>query len=338
MQTRRYLSPLTALALVGSALVTAGPSVANGSDCSSATAMGQGTSVGTGTVGALGPSEWWKHTALPAPRTISVSPLSNTAVLQVNVIRANCSVVPMLCSRLASDPPCTTTERGEIRIEVRWIAGQGDYMLTVTVPPPTECSDGTDNDSDTTVDYPADQNCTSYEDVTEAPVRRAVGGHITLVGRYFGPSNNSLRWVLTGDFDPIANKYSCTGTISPAEVTCTRHFDPEWQLHCTSFVLTARAPGQDQTNASGFIAGRVTCDSGNPLQTDDVNGAGTEVAYNGSSNNPTGAPIDLGTADRVVCRALGVNGAPQPLGSFEVDCYEPGVQWPFADKPPLANG
>jgi hypothetical protein len=193
---------------------------------------------------------------------------------------------------------------------------------------PAECNDNVDNDGDGFVDFPNDPHCTSATDNTEAPVHVAAYGHIKVKGN--GPA--APTYSLTGIFADTT-KFSCTINYTPIGVACTQVFDPEVVYECTHFILTAQAPGPGApSGATGNVSGRLSCDSGQVLVTNDVNGTGSAAADN------TQQGINLGTANPISCRAAGVNGAANATGYFEVDCWEPGVAWPVENiKNPLSK-
>ncbi len=156
-----------------------------------------------------------------------------------------------------------------------------------------------------------------FRPVTPRP-RVAAYGHITITADGAG-----TRFTTTGVYaDPT--KFTCALSTNPlVQVTCDVRPNLDVIYECTHFILTATAPAPSNAAGSGNVSGRTTCDSGQTLATGDVVGRGSSQADN------TVSGIDLGTANKVVCRAAGVSGGSNPSGSYQVDCYEPGVAWPF---------
>jgi len=324
----------TVVIAAGGLVIVATPAYAN--TCGTATPMGtagaaeMGTQTKNGTVGLFTPEQWWEHSTNLANRTVTVSPLDGADKLEV--YQANCST--LICTANAPGTPgsCTVPSTGLVKIRVIHDPTGGsssNYSVTATGMVPAECNDNVDNDGDGWIDYGVDPHCTSTTDNTEAPVHVAAYGHIKLVTN----ANNVPQMVLTGIFADTT-KFSCNLNFSPISVGCTQIFDPEIVYDCTHFILTAIAPSSQAatSGATGNVQGRLSCDSGAVLTTGDVNGSGASQADN------TAQGVNLGSATVVSCRAGGVGGATNATGSYEVDCWEPGVAWPLETvKNPLAG-
>ena len=149
------------------------------------------------------------------------------------------------------------------------------------------------------------------------PLHIGAGGTITIT-RTTGPAT----WSTTGVF--ATSEYSCSMPGPLVEVICTANYNPDIVWECIHFLLTAQAPAPGNTG-TGDVAGRVTCDSGQTLKTDDVFGTGTKAGDNWVTGE------QMGTAYVVRCRAAGVNSAANPTGSYQVTCDEPSVRYPYGD-------
>jgi hypothetical protein len=151
----------------------------------------------------------------------------------------------------------------------------------------------------------------------------AAGGHITIRHDATGYS-----YVKTGVY-AIASEFQCSPSVlttpitAPVRVACVEQSTSTFDWDCTHFILKAQAPATTEPTASGNVRGGVACDTGTVLWTPDVIFTGVEKADN------LVAGVTLGRAHTVNCVAGGVLGAIQPTGSWEVDCWEPGVAMPF---------
>lgn len=322
----------------GALVITATPAFA--STCATATPMGtagateMGTQTRAGTVGIGTTEQWWEHSTNLANRTVTVSHIDGASTL--SVYQPNCTSLTLICSASASvstSGVCTIPATGLVKIKVAHSALGGttssNYSVTATGMVPAECNDNIDNDGDGWTDYGIDPHCTSATDNTEAPLHVAAYGHIKLVT----DANNVPQMYLTGIFADTT-KFNCNLNFSPISVGCTQVFDPEIVYDCTHFILTAIAPSSQASTsgATGNVQGRLSCDSGAVLTTADVSGTGASQADNVAQG------VNLGSATVVSCRAGGVNGATNATGSYEVDCWEPGVAWPVETvKNPLAG-
>jgi hypothetical protein len=325
-------------ALVGAALVCAGltvgiPPAYASQTCGTAVDMVPGsTQMGTatvqGTTGTFERSDWWRHTGTPAPRTVTVSG-DNEIDLYVH---DNCGNATPICQSAANGPDtCTVTPSGDIFIEVRLRlpATFANYTLSVATPPPTQCSDGVDNDADGATDFPADRHCTSLSDPTEAAVQQMVTGGMTWgVDTSQSPITVTLvRWGV------LQSRYTCSlPNDLPIRIVCDANPDPNVQWVCSTFPLQADAPSMFQANDPtkvGNVSGWMTCDSGNVLRTADVIGRGSARTTNQQAN------VNLGTGDRITCGSAGVLGGANGDGSFSVTCgpIDPGVVWPYGEPP-----
>jgi len=318
-------------------VVVASPAYANA--CTTATLMGSPPEMGTvtrnGSVSGLPGDtvEWWEHSTAMANRAVTVTAPFGGAV-NVSVYDASCTAVA-LCGPVSSPGGCTfptsSLPSGTLKILVEWNPVSPSpsvavaYTLTATGINPPECSDGNDNDNDGRTDYGTspsnDPNCTSATDNTEAPVRVAAYGHITITKAGAG---SAATMSLSGVYADTS-KFHCvpTFTATVVEVACDQLFDPEFLYECSTFILTAMAPAPGAASgATGDVRGYVGCPGGS-VQTADVVGTGTQSANRSN----------MGDADPVLCKALGVNNTTTPSGSFRVDCYEPGVAWPYGTRP-----
>jgi subtilisin family serine protease len=119
-----------------------------------------------------------------------------------------------------------------------------------------------------------------------------------------------------------ATDFNCSlGTGATTRVTCTPKPGLAVVYDCVHFLLDAYAPAAYPQAGAGSVAGRVSCDGPDSLQTADVNGYGAAHADS--------LGLTMGTAGTVVCRAAGVAGTANPTGSYKVVCNEPGVAKPF---------
>jgi hypothetical protein len=321
------------VALVGAAIV-AGATPASANTCATATPMGTPPEMGTvsrnGSVSGLpgDQQEWWEHVTGLNNRSVTVAAPFGGAV-NVSVYDQNCGTVA-LCGPVASPGGCTFPTSmlppGPLKILVEWSPISTNpsvavaYTLTATGLTAAECSDGMDNDSDGASDFGSDNNCTSATDNTEAPVHVAAYGHITITK---ASATATPTMGLSGVY--ASSIFQCTPSFTTTEVkvSCDQQFDPEYEYDCSAFILTATAPAPSAASgATGDVHGYVGCPV-TSIQTADVVGSGTQSAY--GSN--------MGIADPVVCQAFGVNGQAMPSGSFQVDCYEPGVAWPYGTRP-----
>ncbi|HVF06146.1 MAG TPA: hypothetical protein VNA20_14990 [Frankiaceae bacterium] len=320
----RLLSGLAAAALAATGLVVAAtPASAN--TCTTPFLMGNppemGTVTVTGSVAAIARVQWWEHETSLVNRSITLTPTdANAATL--TVFAADCSTIR--CATASGPTVCTSPiPPGKVRILVEYspLGGTGStgYSLTATGMTPTQCNDGVDNDGDNWIDFAGgDPHCFSAADNTEAQVIVAAYGHITITATGSGPPT----YIKTGVYnDP--SKYYCDMDYTPfVQVVCSEIFNTEIAHDCAAFILTATAPAPGVTG-TGNVAGYVGCASGS-IKTADVAGSG-------AARNSAGSAT-LGRADPVVCRALGINNTSQPSGTYQVDCYEPGVAWPFGRR------
>lgn len=317
---------LTALSLIGAGLIaTAEPALATGTCATAADMVPGSTQMGPtavrGTTGTFEPSDWWRHTGTPSPRSISV-----TSDQPVDLFVHRTCGGPAVCDRVQS---CSVAGSGDIFIEVRLrlTSTAANYTLTVTPPPPTECSDGRDNDADGRIDFPADPHCTSLSDPTEAAVRTATWGGV-MFGIDTTQSPMTMTLLRTGVF---TTDYTCVAQWAPIGVVCTANPNPNIQWVCSTMPLMAEAPQRIGTATSqlGFVVGTVQCDDPPVVRTAEVIGTGRAV----TSNTQQG--VTLGTADRVVCSSAGVTARPAAEGSFSVACgpFDPGVEWPYGPSP-----
>lgn len=186
---------------------------------------------------------------------------------------------------------------------------------------PTQCNDGIDNDHDGWTDS-SDLECTSAMDNTEAPIRIAAYGTITIET----DAANQPRMTVTGVFSR-PEVFRCTLLTSPVEAVCRQVPNTEFLYTCTHFVLTAKAYSTSKQLGPGSAKGYVQCDNPTALTTADVNSSQNLLSVVAEADNVR-QKIDLGTGNVVRCRAMGVNGADNPTGAYTVDCNEPGVAWP----------
>lgn len=305
------------------AVVGATPALAS-QTCATAVSMVPGSTemgpvMANGTVGTFERSDWWRHTGTPSPRTISV-----TADNAVDLFVHGACGGPPICD---GGQTCTAPPPGDLFIEVRLRlpATFANYTLTVAAPPPTECSDGVDNDSDQFADFPADPHCTSTDDATEARVRV-----IFSAGMAFGVDTTQSPMTMTlirGGV--LATHFTCAAQWAPIGIVCTAKPNPDIQWACGQMALTASAPQQIGTGTSpvGFVVGTVECDAPVVLRTNPVVGQGHARTTN------TEQGVTLGTADRVVCASAAVPGRSLAEGSFSVACVDPGFEWPYGPSP-----
>ncbi len=327
---RKMVRVVAIAALVLGGVVVAGPPAYASHSCADAVDMvPSSTQMGAvtvqGTVGTFEQSDWWRHDGTPSPRTVT---LTGDADLFVHDACGN--ITPICQSTQTGTDTCTATPSGDIFIEVRLQlpATAANYTLSVMPPPPTDCSDGVDNDGDGAVDYPADPHCTSLSDPTEAAVTVAVAGGVQW-GTATTENPQVVTLWLTGTFaDPA--EYTCGVHTAPLRVVCDALPNPNVQWVCSTFPLAATAPSAfGSTSQVGNVRGTLKCDNPGVVQTDDVVLTGTKA----TSNTQQG--INLGTANRVTCGSAGIFGGPNADGAFSVHCgpFDPGVEWPYGEPP-----
>lgn len=154
-----------------------------------------------------------------------------------------------------------------------------------------------------------------------AGVPTAALGHITLRST----DGVTVGYVLTGVYNSGAFDCGLKNPPSgPPYVECVDlQTDPLIDWECTHFLLTATAPAPG-TVGVGAVRGRVDCESATDLDTQYVVSPGTHMA-----DNYAPPPVTLGLATIVRCWAFGLTDQDDPTGSWEVDCWEPGVANPL---------
>ena len=170
----------------------------------------------------------------------------------------------------------------------------------------------------TTKDKVTGANSTANDDLlyVKAPVQLAAYGHITITKKTVDLSPS---YIVTGVYQ---TDFTCSMTNSPLRVVCTAKPNPDVEWMCTHFIDTATAPAPGDSGA-GTVSTHTTCDAGTTLSTAAVVGSGTKTADNVTQG------INLGTAYTVVCRAAGTSQSTDATGSFQADCYEPGIAFPL---------
>ncbi|HEU0131851.1 MAG TPA: hypothetical protein VFQ85_12755 [Mycobacteriales bacterium] len=327
---RRLLHAVLGAVVVAAALtVSATPALAN--TCSTAYAMGtpgaaeMDTQTRTGAVASYNPEEWYEHSTNVAGRLVVLTALDGADTLEV--YGAGCPLTPFCTGSATSLGPaqCPVPQTGLVKIRVKYDPSGGagsNYSLTAQGATAAECSDGVDNDGDGWTDA-VDPHCTGPFDNTESQVHLAAYGHITLETN----AGNLPKMTLSGVYAD-ASSFTCEIQYSPKiQVSCVEKFDPEVAYDCASFILTAKAFSTSAPTGPGTVKGHLTCDEPSVLETAEVSNGGSSVVTNHSPN------VYLGTAGVVRCRAAGINGAVNATGAYTVDCYEPGVAWPFETVP-----
>jgi len=158
-----------------------------------------------------------------------------------------------------------------------------------------------------------------------AGVPTAAVGHITLRSDGVFLSYLTSGVYATSAFDcKLTTSTVGTSTVKHPVVVCTdQQTDPLIDWECTHFLLTATVPAPGTTGI-GTVSGRVDCESATDLDTPPVVGTGVATA-----DNYAPPPVTLGLATIVKCWALGTTEETPQSGSWEVDCWEPGVANPL---------
>jgi hypothetical protein len=159
------------------------------------------------------------------------------------------------------DPPGTqTTSTGtETTTETQTTTATGTTTDTTTPPPRPVCDDGADNDSDGSIDFPADKGCMSAGDTTEA----------------------TTEWVFTmpGDGQTITNYIDYKAFFGPfgMEIRAYRVLRPGGTVHesntpnhgATPISGTMPCAGLSATGIRAGIGSQAPTGGGLPVQPDD---------------------------------------------------------------------
>lgn len=321
----RLLGMLAAVALAAAGQLAAAPGASADEGCAGATPFGPGYEMGTVAVeGTLSPTDEvasYVHSTGIVGREITVA-APDGQLVTLAVSRVDCTDSLCTATGAVATCPAVGLPAGDLVVTVeadpaRAVAATR-FRLVVTGGTPTQCSDGVDNDGDGWSDYGVDPHCTSWMDATESQTRVAAAGHITIETN----ANNVPTYTTSGVYnDP--SKFSCSLSYSPVQVVCNQVFNTEIAYQCTAMILKASVGSTARPTAAGTVRGYSACATGH-VETADATVFSPDVeARNGG----------MGAAAPVVCRANPISGHTTPTGAYWVDCWEPGVAYPFESSP-----